>query len=298
MATLRQLADYYVARLIVQFRTQPKAQNTIAILVKQALLDNLAAQLLAAFNIETAIGKQLDTLGKYIGVPRNIGALVAAGYFGFWNYGSALDLAKYQGTWDPATDAPAIPAASGGNTGNWYVASATGTSTTPIAADFIVGDIIVSDGTTWARQTTDNGNGLTSYTDFTQNPNGLFYSYSTAARSVTDLTDESYRTVLMLQIILNSNDGTLASIMDLLQLFFPQSVTLVDNADMSLDYYVYSTVPLTKAILESYLPRPMGVGITVTIVSPPVPGTDGALLTEDGFTLTTEDGTTLTIEPT
>lgn len=297
MATVRQLADYYVARLIVQFRTQIKAQNTIAILVKQALLDTLPSQLLNAFNVDTAVGAQLDTLAKYVGVPRNIGALIAAGYFGLWNYASALDPTKFQGQWNPATDVPALPAASGANIGEWYVAQATGTSATPIAANFIVGDIIVSDGATWARQAVDNGNGFTSYDDFTVNANGIFYRYDTATRSVTDLTDESFRTVLKLQIILNANDGTLASIMALLNLYFGAAVALVDNANMSMDYYVWSTVPLTQRLLETYLPRPMGVGITVTIVSPPTPGGLSTLTTEDGFTLTTEDGTTLTTEP-
>lgn len=294
MATIRQLADYYVARLIVQFRTQLKAQDTIAILVKQAMLDNLAAQLLSAFDIDTATGKQLDTLGKYIGVPRNIGALIAAGYFGLWSYADGLDPAKYQGTWDPVTNTPTLTTASDGD---WWVASATGTSTAPLAASFIVGDVLQYSSGSWVQyDPSPNGNGLTDYTNPAINANGLFYSYDTAGRSVTDLTDESYKTILKLQIILNSNDGTLKSIMDLLDIFFPGEVSLVDNADMSLSYYVNSSVPLTQALLMAYLPKPMGVGISVTIVSP-TPGGGGALLTEDGFTLTTEDGTTLTTEP-
>lgn len=296
MATIRELADYYVDRLIVQFRTQQKARDTIAIVVKQPLADELPASLNAAFDIDTAVGNQLDTIAKYIGVPRNIGALIAAGYFGLWSYGNALTPTNYQGTWDPATDSPALPAASGGNTGHWYVASATGTSATPIAASWIVGNIIVSDGAAWSLSTEQNSNGFTTYADLASNANGIFYSYATAGRSVTDLTDESFRTILKLQIILNSNDGTLASIMDLLQLFFPGEVALVDNTDMSMDYYVNSSVPLTQALLLDYLPKPMGVGITVTIVSP-VPGGSGALLTEAGATLTTEDGFTITTEP-
>lgn len=298
MATIRELADYYVDRLIVQFRTQQKARDTIAILVKQPLADELPASLNAAFNIDTAVGSQLDTLAKYVGVPRNIGALIAAGYFGLWSYGNVPTPANYQGTWDPATNTPAIPAASGGNAGWWYVASATGTSTAPTARNWIVGDIILSDGVAWgSNSVTTNSNGFTTYADLSSNANGIFYSYDTAGRSVTALTDESFRTILKLQIILNSNDGTLASIMDLLQIFFPGQIALVDNTTMSMDYYVNSTVPLTQALLLGYLPKPMGVGITVTIVSP-VPGGTGSLLTEAGATITTEDGFTITTEPT
>lgn len=295
MATIRELADYYVDRLIVQYRDLPKARDTVAIAVKQALADTLPQQLQDAWNVDTAVGAQLDVIGKYVGVPRNIGIAVLQGYFSLWTYGSTLDPTLFQETWDPATDTPAIPAASGGNTGWWYVASADGTSSAPIVASWLVGDIIVSDGATWSKNTADNGNGLTTYNDLGSNANAIVYSYTTAQRNATDLTDVSYQTILKLQIILNSNDGTLASIMALLNDFFEGLIALTDNANMTMDYIVVSTVPLSQGLLLLFLPKPMGVGITVTIVSPS-PAGGGYLTTEGGLVLTTEDGSPIVIE--
>lgn len=71
--TLEQILDYYANKLIAQYRLMPKARATIEIFGKQVIADDLAAALSYAFSIETAVGVQLDVLGKYIGLPRNIG---------------------------------------------------------------------------------------------------------------------------------------------------------------------------------------------------------------------------------
>jgi hypothetical protein len=297
MATLAAKVDYYVDRLILQYRTKAKARATVAIGVKTILADDLASQLSLAFSLDQAVGPQLDVLGKYIGVGRNIGRSSPPGLFSLWDYHASFDPAKYQGTWDPATDNPVIPAAAGGNDGFWYVASADGHSVSPIAADFQCGDIIWSNGAVWAKSTEESGNGLTSYSNGGINANGVFWSYSAAGRAFSALTDESYRTVLKLQAILNHNDGTLSAIVKALVTFFPGQIKVVDNTDMTLTYTVLSTVPLSKEILTSFLPRPMGVGITVIIVDP-VPAGGGKLTTEDGSILTTEDGSPLLVEPT
>ncbi len=295
-STVAAQVGYYVERLALQYRDKSRARETVAIAAKQILADDLAGQLQQAFNVDTAVGAQLDVIGIIVGVSRNIGSSTPPPLFSLWTYASALDPAKYQGTWDPASDTPTIPAASGGNTGFWYVASATGTSTTPIAESFRAGDIIVSDGSAWAKQTTDCGNGLTTYSDPAVNLNGQFWSYAAASRAYTNLTDASYRTVIKLKIILNSNDGTLSAIMAALWTFFPNLIFLTDNADMTLSYRVVSTVPLSLDVLEQFLPKPMGVGINVTIISP-VPGDSGRLTTEGGDIITTEDGTPISLEP-
>lgn len=295
--TLREIADYYVDRLILQYRDRPKARATVAIAVKQALGDYLAGSLVTCFDVDAAVGAQLDAIGLYVGVPRNIGTALAQGYFGLWTYASALDPAEYQGTWDPASDSPTLPDPTTVPNA-WYVASAAGTSTSPyVADDFLAGDVVFSDGATWAKRTADNGNGLTTYNDPASNAAGIFYSYSTAARSATALTDASFRTVLKLRIILNSNDGTLGTIVALLKQFFGPAITVIDNKDMTMSYTVYSTVPLSRDLLLAYLPKPMGVGISVTIVSPS-PGGGDSLVTEGGDTLVTEGGDTITTEPT
>lgn len=75
--------DYYVARLILQYRGLPRARATVAINSKAAVADMIFAQIGPAFDLATATGKQLDILGKYIGVPRNIGPSSSVDYFGY-----------------------------------------------------------------------------------------------------------------------------------------------------------------------------------------------------------------------
>lgn len=288
---------YYADLLPYQTRGLPNATRQIQLWSYLMTGSGLYDQLLNAFNLDTAVGKQLDVIGKYVGVPRNVGIVLARPFFGFWTSGQpTLVPANYQGTWNPVTNIPTLS----GTGGEWWVTSAAGTSTAPIAATWTVGQVILCTApATFVQFTTDNpnGNGLTSSTDASVNANGVFYSTAYLSGQNSDLSDAQYRTVIKLQIVLNSSNGTLASIMEYLHQFFPNQIALVDNKNMTMDYYVLSTVALSKELLSIYLPKPMGVGITVTIVSPTPGGTD-ELTTEDGTILTTELADILTTEPT
>ena len=279
------LTQFYSGLLAYEYRGLPNADRQMQLYVKQFIADAFASEVQDAFNLDTAIGAQLDIIGKYAGVPRNIGTPDPQGFFGFWSYASARDITLYKGTWVPATDTPTLPTAAGGNTGWWYVASANGTSSAPISATFTAGDVIFSDGSVWAKETADNGNGFTSYLDNTINATGQFYDYSFAGGLNTNLADAPYRSVIKLKIATNTSDGTLASIMAILNAFFPGQISLVDNADMTMTYTVAPEVALPASVLLAYLPRPMGVGISVT-----GGGVGGLLLTESGSFLTTEGG--------
>ena len=89
MARIDQLLDYYAARLGILYRSRPKADATVRLCVKQALADDLANDLEHAFDITTAVGPQLDTIGKYIGAPRNVVTTLDRPYFGFQTYSLA-----------------------------------------------------------------------------------------------------------------------------------------------------------------------------------------------------------------
>lgn len=295
--TLLELTGFYTALLAYEYRGLPNASRQMQLYSKQYVADFFAAELLACYDIDLAVGAQLDVLGKYVGVSRNIGVVIDRPYFGFWSYGSARDPALYQATWNPVTDSPALPTAAGGNTGWWYVASVAGTSASPIVATWQIGDIVFSDGSVWAQETADNGNGFQTYLDPVVNQNGYFYSYNFYGTLNSALSDADYRTVLKLKIILNSNDSTLASIDAYLQGFFPGQIQVNDAGVMHLNYFVQSTISLAPSVLALFLPKPMGVGITVTVVTPaPAPGA-GVLTTESGDILTTEDGLGFSLEP-
>lgn len=80
MSTTSDLVDYYKALLIAQYATNPKALGTIGALVggtgKYGILaDALYNQVRDGFDLTTAVGKQLDMLGKLRGVTRYFNSL-------------------------------------------------------------------------------------------------------------------------------------------------------------------------------------------------------------------------------
>lgn len=64
--------DYYADLLILQYKTQPKARATISALTEKVIADGLLLDVINGFDLLTAEGKQLDILGKYIGLSRNV----------------------------------------------------------------------------------------------------------------------------------------------------------------------------------------------------------------------------------
>lgn len=58
---------------------------------------------------------------------------------------------NYQGTWNAATNTPAIPAAASGNSGYYYKVATAGTTTISGINEWKVGDMLISNGTTWEK---------------------------------------------------------------------------------------------------------------------------------------------------
>ena len=68
--TLEQLKDYYANLLIVQYNGLPKATATIKMLAELILAKMLIFQVRDGFDWKTAVGVQLDILGKWLGITR------------------------------------------------------------------------------------------------------------------------------------------------------------------------------------------------------------------------------------
>lgn len=62
--------EYYSNLLILQYHGKPKARATIEKTVG-LLPDSLIQEVINGFDIQTAVGKQLDILGEYVGVDRS-----------------------------------------------------------------------------------------------------------------------------------------------------------------------------------------------------------------------------------
>lgn len=200
--TLSETVDYYAGLLLTEYRNSPRAVATIRIYAKQAIADMLELDVQDGFDVDTALGAQLDIIGKYVGIPRNIGDPTPRPYYQF----------------------------SDG-----------------------VGPII-------------RGNGFQDGTNLSQNAAAIWYSGIFLGAENTDLTDAAYVLMIKLKIILNANNGTLASIMAFLQMFLPGVVALTDNKDMTLTYTLSSRTPVPTSVLEAYLPKPMGVGVNFIVL--------------------------------
>ena len=198
MIPLTDTVAQYTNLLLAQYKSGVRARETIAILVKQALGDMLASTLADCFDLDSAVGPQLDTLGKYIGIPRTIGDPVSQPYYGLWDM-------------------------------------------------------------TQASSALQNPNGFTDYTSEAVNAQAIWFQYQFTGAQNTALSDVAYALMLKLQVILNANDGTLASIQDYLHTFLPGLVSLVDNCDMTMTYTLSSSIPVSPNVLKAYLPKPMGV---------------------------------------
>lgn len=62
--------EYYSNLLILQYHNKPKAKATVEATV-DLLPDSLIQEVTNGFDLNTAVGKQLDILGKYIGLDRS-----------------------------------------------------------------------------------------------------------------------------------------------------------------------------------------------------------------------------------
>jgi hypothetical protein len=72
MMTTQQLINYYANLLILQYIGKTNAYASIQALVTPVIMDQLPLLVQNAFNMDgTAVGVQLDVLGKYAGVTRN-----------------------------------------------------------------------------------------------------------------------------------------------------------------------------------------------------------------------------------
>lgn len=221
MADTDDLVSYYVNRLLWEYQ-KPKAQQTIAILIKQLVADGLLWQIEDGFTLDTAVGPQLDILGKYIGLPRTIGDPAPLPFFGFVDY-------------------------VGANPQNMH--------------------------------------GLTDYNSGVNN-DAVFYTYGYNAQAATALSDTSYLLMLLFKIQLNISDNTLYTIQNILFTLFGGKVRVVDNANMSLTYYVGSNLAVSPGVLTPYLPKPMGVRIAnVFVTLPIVTGTGDNIVTGTGDTI-------------
>ena len=68
---IEDLIQSYVNLLIIQYADKPNAKQQIEDYTRGIVNNDIFGQIQDAFNLDTAVGDQLDILGKYIGIDRN-----------------------------------------------------------------------------------------------------------------------------------------------------------------------------------------------------------------------------------
>lgn len=89
MAGVSDIIDYYVNAIIIQYANKPKAQETIRALVSKILANGILFEIRDGYNIDTAVGVQLDIIGKYVGVTRFFEVNDPIDYFALTDYNEA-----------------------------------------------------------------------------------------------------------------------------------------------------------------------------------------------------------------
>lgn len=91
------MSDYLdgnVKNLIIQYTDKPNATGTITAITQEfELVFDLINMFDEAFDLDTAVGKQLDILGKIVGIPREVPFAIPKKYFGFSDNTTATPMA-------------------------------------------------------------------------------------------------------------------------------------------------------------------------------------------------------------
>jgi hypothetical protein len=72
---------YYKELMLYQYQLQAKATSTIDLLVRQCLCDLIPLDVQNAYDIDDATGPQLDIIGKYVGLSRQVAVELPRNYW-------------------------------------------------------------------------------------------------------------------------------------------------------------------------------------------------------------------------
>lgn len=86
MANVDDIVSYYADLLIIQYHNKPKAKAMIELFAREVLASGIMFDVRDGYDLETAVGVQLDVIGKYVGVDRFYTGQVLDNYFSFIDY--------------------------------------------------------------------------------------------------------------------------------------------------------------------------------------------------------------------
>lgn len=206
--TVQNLVDYYANLLIIQYHDKPKAQAEIKLLVNELVASGVYLDVQSGYDVNNAIGAQLDILGKYIGVERVFQDNDLTNMFSLTDYNES----------DPSAQ------------DRW---------------------------------------GFDTYTTFDSTDENGVLTYDSVLTVNFFLTDDQYRQLLLMKILKNYSNGSVASIDQIVYEFFGTQITWAETGVMQITYTIpFSFNALVQAaIIKGILPKPMGVQLIVDVTS-------------------------------
>lgn len=97
--------DYYLSKITPQHANKPKFMATVAGLLQPMVdIQSVFESMLTLFDLDTAIGVQLDQIGLWIGIGRRVSVPITNLYFSFDITGLGFDQGIWFQDFDPSSD--------------------------------------------------------------------------------------------------------------------------------------------------------------------------------------------------
>lgn len=104
-----QLTDY-TSLITSEHQSAPRFMAMVSVLAQWAVdRRNLLASIPALYDIDTAIGQQLDRVGEWVGISRNFSLPLTGVYFSLDTTGLGFDQGTWLGPFDPTTGLVSLP---------------------------------------------------------------------------------------------------------------------------------------------------------------------------------------------
>lgn len=104
-----QLTDY-TGLITSEHQSAPKFMAMVSLLGQWAVdRRNLLASIPALYDIDNAVGQQLDRVGEWVGISRNLSLPLTGVYFSFDTSGVGFDQGTWLGPFDPTTGLVSLP---------------------------------------------------------------------------------------------------------------------------------------------------------------------------------------------
>jgi hypothetical protein len=260
-ATPDEIVEYYTALLIAQYYNKPKAIGTVDAFVRELVADNIYTQVRDGFDLDTAVGNQLDFIGKLRGTSRYYFTLdLLKTYWGLPTYDTAESDVP---VWSAVVTYPTGAMVRKTATTELYVSLVDGNLNNPLPA--MVSDAywgyVGNDPTSIATYL-----GLSTY-DLPQPPAWYTMLYDDFIAST--LLDGDFRRVIKYLARIHSCDYSLEALDAIFFEFFAGNVNIVDNEDMTIEFQhlTSDTDNLFEIVNQmNLLPHPAGVSYTVSEV--------------------------------